>query len=256
MIKIGLIDSGIGGISVLKGMIDSGIHAEYHYIYDNKFHPYGLKTTSELRAIAYKYMTYFESINVDIVVFACNTLTSASIESMRSMFKTTIVGVEPPIKPSTKNCKNVLVLATPFTINGDKLHKLVLEYSDINFYYPDVPSLASMIENYTSNKERDMIKEYLTHKLTKYNFCDGLVIGCTHYNFISDLIEEVLPNINIYSSINGVVSRVKSIIKEKNYIMEDMSFVNIICSDNEISPKKHFFISKYLSQGVLVTTMQ
>ena len=73
MLRIGLIDSGMGGLSVLKGLIDGGVCAEYYYLYDNKYHPYGMKSQNELVAIGFSNMQKMIAFGVDIVIIACNS---------------------------------------------------------------------------------------------------------------------------------------------------------------------------------------
>ncbi len=250
MLKIGIIDSGIGGFSVVKEMINSGINAEYHYVYDNKYHPYGDKNKGELSAIAYKNVNTLILRGVDIIVIACNTLTSSSITELRRMFDLPIIGVEPPIKPCVSCCQNVVVMATPFTLSGDKLQDMIVEYMDQNFYYPELAELALLIEyNYD---DREVIYKYLKEKLSGYKKCDGLVLGCTHYNYITDLISDILPDIKIFSSTSGVIRRVMSSIYELGLKLDYEGDIFLIPTDGWIDTEKHYYLTMYLNKKIIL----
>lgn len=250
MLKIGIIDSGIGGCSVVKGMIDSGIIAEYYYVFDNKYHPYGGKSKGELSSIAFLHVGALVEIGVDMIVIACNTLTSSSIVEVRRMFDVPIIGVEPPIKPCTENFHDTVIMATPFTLKGDKLHDMLLEYTEDNFYYPDLEGLAGIIEDNYDDKQ--FIRNYLITKLEGYAKCNGLVIGCTHYNFVIDVIAELLPKINIFTSTNGVVRRVKGIIEDKNIEMDNDCNIYLMPTGEHIRDKKHKFLCRYLENDIII----
>lgn len=248
MLKIGLIDSGIGGFSVLKGLIDDGIKAEYYYLFDNKYHPYGGKTQSELVAIGYACMQKLVQYNVDMVIIACNTLTSRAAKVLRSMFDLPIIGVEPPIKPATKSSEDILLLATPATIKSDRVCEMIHSFTNKNFYFPDMSRLANLIE--TNFADKQVLDNFLQEQLKKYTYVDGVVLGCTHYNFVIDEIQKALPNTQIFTNIDGVVKRTKYIIAKNNFIEPQSNFVKVICTDLPIVIEKRYFLSDYLGIGI------
>lgn len=248
MLKIGLIDSGLGGISVLKGLIDGGIEADYYYLYDNKYHPYGQKTQSELVAIGYAGVQKLLEYDVDIIIIACNTLTSRAANKLRSMFDIPIIGVEPPIKPATYECKNILLLATPSTVKSDRVADMINCYTNKNFYFPDMSKLAKLVEDNYNKKQ--VIYRFLTENLAKYEDIDGVVLGCTHYNFVKEEISKVLPSAKIFCNIDGVVKRTKYIISKCNFDLPRVLGIKIFCTGEELPIEKKYFLRSYLDFGV------
>lgn len=246
--KIGLIDSGMGGFSVLKTLIQQEVKAEYFYIYDNKYHPYGQKTQNELTAIGYQNMKILLNQGADIVVIACNTLTSGCVDKLRTMFKIPIIGVEPPIKPCAEQCQNILILATPFTISSERFSHLMHEFTERNFYYPHLGELASLIEKQIEDEKT--LDEYLRKKLIQYNDIDGVVIGCTHYNFIEDKIRKMFVNSVVFSNTVGVANRVKSIIKDNSFRQNNYSVVKVFITGDDLSVEKRYFLCKYIDFAI------
>ncbi len=248
MLKIGMIDSGMGGLSVLKGLVDSGVNAEYYYLYDNKYHPYGSKSQSELVAIGYSSMQKLMDFKVDIVIIACNTLTAGAVSKLRGMFDIPIIGVEPPIKPATMQCENILLLATPSTVKSDRVMEMMHSFTNKNFYFPDMSKLANLIEENYSNKE--IIYRFLTDNLAKYKDIQGIVIGCTHYNFAVEEIHKIYPDAKIFSNTAGVVKRTQYIINKNKFIVPNYLAVKVYSTGNEIDIEKKYFLCDYLGLGI------
>lgn len=248
MLKIGLIDSGMGGFSILKALMKDKINAEYFYIYDNKHHPYGQKSQNELMAIGYQNMKTLLNYEENFAIIACNTLTSGCVDKLRGMFNVPIIGVEPPIKPCGKECKNILVLATPFTLMSERVQNLTHDYLECNFYYPSLPELATLIEAQIENE--DIINAYLIEKLKNYKNIDGIVIGCTHYNFIEKNLKKIFPNAKIFSNIIGVCKRVQNIINDCNFNKSSYSSVKVFATGEELSVEKKYFLCKYIDFSI------
>lgn len=248
MLRIGLIDSGMGGLSVLKGLIDGGVCAEYYYLYDNKYHPYGMKSQNELVAIGFSNMQKMIAFGVDIVIIACNTLTSRGINKLRAMFDIPIIGVEPPIKPATISAENILLLATPATIKSDRVVEMIHNYTTKNFYFPDMSALAKLIElNYD---KREVLFQFLNENLKKYKNIEAIVIGCTHYNFVIPELQKIFPNAHIFSNIEGVVKRTKYIINKNNFSTANYVITKLFTTADELEIEKIYFLCKYLDLGV------
>ena len=248
MLKIGMIDSGMGGLSVLKGLVDSGVNAEYYYLYDNKYHPYGSKSQSELVAIGYSNMQKLIDFKVDIVIIACNTLTAGAVSKLRGMFDIPIIGVEPPIKPATMQCENILLLATPSTVKSDRVMEMMHSFTNKSFYFPDMSKLANLIEENYSNK--DIIYRFLTYNLSKYKNIQGIVIGCTHYNFAVEEIQKIYPKAKVFSNTAGVVKRTQYIINKNKFIVPNYLAVKVYSTGNEIDIEKKYFLCDYLWLGI------
>lgn len=251
MIKIGLIDSGIGGMSILKAIIDSGITAEFIYILDNKYMPYGNRSKTELTAIAFKNIERLIAKGAEIIIFACNTLTSSCINEMRKVFNIPIIGTEPPIKPCASECKKIALLATPFTLKSDNINNLLNTYNTVEYYFPACRYLAECIEDNICNDKA--ITQCIGRELEKYTFCDGVVLGCTHYNFIARIISTIMYNSKIYTSSKGVVDRLNKIMKEDEILSkksvaegESLSKIKVFTTKYELTFEKSYILCKYI----------
>lgn len=210
MIKIGVIDSGLGGLSVVKELRKLGVGCDVIYIYDNKYHPYGSKCREELTAITFNNVERLVSEGAELIVLGCNTITSACIEGMRNTFTLPIVGTEPPLKPAIAECGSIALLATPYTLNAANTRRYIDAYADKTFIYPDCSGLASAIEYSYANSR--YIGEFFAAQLMQCANVEGVVLGCTHYYYIKELVRAWLPYARIYEPSSGVARRLQSII--------------------------------------------
>lgn len=196
--NIGFFDSGIGGISVLKNSISILPNESFVYFGDSKNSPYGSKLQSEIIRLSLKICNFliYEN-NCKAIVVACNTASSASINFLREKYEPAIpiIGVEPAIKPSIKYIEEnnlngkILVLATPFTILGEKFKNLLKIYEKFNVKCVPLKDLAYMIE---FNFNRNEIKNYLITELKDHlRDTSSIVLGCTHYYFVKDILKEI-----------------------------------------------------------------
>ncbi|MBS7263488.1 MAG: glutamate racemase, partial [Eubacteriales bacterium] len=124
---IGVFDSGIGGVSVLKQCLSLMPRENYIFFGDDAHCPYGEKTNREIVKLTEKAVEYLVDRGVKAVVIACNTATAAAIETVRSLFAIPIVGIEPAVKPALEQTAEgrVLVMATPATVRQKKFMMLV-----------------------------------------------------------------------------------------------------------------------------------
>lgn len=248
MLKIGLIDSGIGGISILKGLIDANIFCEYIYLFDDKYHPYGEKSESELKAIGYQNMKKLIEYGVDIVIIACNTLTSCCVDCLRKMFDIPIIGVEPAIKPASLECDKILLMATPFTVRSNRVQNLIKNCSEKDIYFPMLTNFANLIENNFECEE--VLQEYLQEKIGKYKNIQGVVLGCTHYNFAKGIIEKLLNYPKIYTSVDGVVKQTKKIIKNLDKTNDNYLKISLISTKDDLELEKKYYLCKYIDFAI------
>ena len=209
--KIGVFDSGIGGLNILKRLEESIPNENYIYYQDSYHNPYGEKTEEELYSIVKDIVKYLISENCKIIVIACNTATTICMEKLREDFPSTIfIGTVPAIKMAIdNNCKNTLVMATPLTIKSKRTHEIINDYKkeDTKITLLPCSGLAHAIE--TNTKVDDILKEILL-PYQEQDF-DSLVLGCTHYSYIEDKIKSYFKkNIHIYDSIDGVIKEVKN----------------------------------------------
>ena len=212
MKKILFIDSGSGGVNVLAHCTKNRVKGEYLYFADTLFCPYGNKSKEELEnrvvEILEMVKTFFD---FDIVVFACNTLTTSAIDFAREKYKDIIfVGTVPATKPAYKKYEKdkVLVMATERTLHNLQVKGLT------------VKNLPTLIDQELLSIEN--LEEYLQHNLQPYRDKKGVVLGCTHYLAVKSLIQKILPNAEIFDSNEGVMKRLKSFAGEGDNVVQFM----------------------------------
>ena len=219
MYKIGMFDSGIGGLNVLEEVRKLIPNENIIYYQDSSNNPYGEKTDEDLWEIVNNIVKFLISKGVKEIIVACNTATTRCIKRLREEYKDIIfIGTEPAIKVATdNNYKNILLLGTPGTINSDRLHELVLKNKrDQNIYLVECDGLANAIEN----DNKDEVVNLLNHYLDKYKDknIDSVVLGCTHYCFIKDEIINVLGNIQLIDGNLGVARQAKKMLEDNNLL--------------------------------------
>lgn len=218
--KIGMFDSGIGGLTVLKELRKLLPNENYIYYADSKNNPYGEKSDSELMNIVTNIVDFLISRKVKIIVIACNTATTRCINRLRKMYPNMIfVGTEPAIKVACdKNYKNTLVMATPGTIKSERTHELVKlnKKRDQKITLLPCKGLADAIES--GNK--DNINKVLHKLLDKYvdEDIDSIVLGCTHYPHAKKNIKELFPKVKLIDGNKGVSKQVKRQLESHNLL--------------------------------------
>jgi len=192
---VGVIDSGVGGLSVL-GKIHQLMPAEkLLYIADSANAPYGQKGEAFIRQRCEVIMQFLLEKKVKAVVLACNTATAAAVATLREHYDLPIIGMEPAIKPAAEQSSSgvVGVLATAGTIDSDKFINLKSHYTDkVEIITTACPGLVENIEQLVPDRQAfiDLLYEYT--KAFREKNGDVLVLGCTHYALINDLIAEVV----------------------------------------------------------------
>ena len=207
--KIGVFDSGLGGLSILKELVKVLPNEDYLFYGDSINNPYGEKTESKLLSITSSIVDHLLKNDCKIIVIACNTATTSCMKKLREMYPNTIfVGTVPAIKVAyDNNYKNTLVLATPYTTKSKRVAELLHDYHNQSQKITLISggNLAHLIDS--GNK--DEIMKFLKENLSSYHDADSLVLGCTHYSLIKEEINEVLPNVALLDGCHGVSLEVK-----------------------------------------------
>lgn len=186
--KIGIFDSGIGGLSVARAIEQSLVDVEVVFRNDSKNVPYGTKTKEELQKLVLPILKKMTSDGCDIIVIACNTVTTILIDRLRSEISVPLIGMEPMIKPACERTKSkkIAVFATPSTLSSDRYIWLKKTYAkNIEAIEPDCSDWALMIEK--KNVDQKKISK-VTDEVC-YQGVDVIVLGCTHYHWIESLIK-------------------------------------------------------------------
>lgn len=202
--RVGVFDSGIGGLTVLKKIIDKYPNNEYIYYGDTLNVPYGNKTVDELYELSSKDIEFLISKNVDIIIIACGTVSSNCINYLTNKYNIPIYDIiSPTIKYlNNSNYNNIGIIATNRTIDSHIFKNNINK----NIYEIKTPLLASIIEN----NELDNINNILDKYLNKYkDKIDILVLGCTHYPIIKNHISNYFNNkINILEMSNMLLDKI------------------------------------------------
>lgn len=194
---IAVFDSGLGGISVLKELVELMPCENYIYYGDSYYAPYGTKNKEEIIERCIQICDYFISKEVKAIVIACNTATSVAVNILRDKYKPLpIIGMEPALKPAAQDKKNnnIVVMATSLTLNEEKFNNLMNKYSDTNNIIKiPCPDLVSIVENDmlhdTALIEKTLLKYYSEVDL---NTLDSVVLGCTHFVFFKEHLQKML----------------------------------------------------------------
>ncbi|WP_029323669.1 glutamate racemase [Butyrivibrio sp. AE3004] len=211
--RIGIFDSGIGGLSVLNEAYHRFPDEEYIFYADIKHVPYGTKSEQEIKGFVDEIVRFLIDKKVDAVVIACNTATSVAVEMLRGKYDLPILGMEPAVKPAVEcpgdKDKRVLVMATPVTIREKKLANLLTKV-DIQHRADllEMPGLVNFAEHeeYDTDEVRDYIKSRFSGIGASNEKYSSLVLGCTHFNYFKPLYREILGDkINLIDGNYGTI---------------------------------------------------
>ena len=220
---VGIFDSGIGGLSVLREIHSMLPFQPLYYIADQAHVPYGKRQLEEIRKFSLTITGYLVDLGAQVVVVACNTASAAALRELRAEYpKIAFVGMEPAVKPATQNTHNgvVGVLATPATFEGRLYNTLVEKFAgDVKILKNTCPGLVEEIENggTTSQKALRILKQALIPMLD--NGVDTIVLGCTHFPFIVPLIQEIVgPHVT-------VIDPAPAIARRTSYLLDKLGLI-------------------------------
>lgn len=192
---IGMFDSGVGGLTILKEVKKTMPNEEIIYLGDTKRFPYGSKSKESIIEISRNCIKYLISKNVKLIVIACGTATSQSLDVLKQEFDIPIIGIiEPTVKYLKENVHNketIGVIATQGTIKSNAWENKILEQVDnVKIINEAAPLLATMAEQgWTNNKvAKYTIKEYMKC----FKKVNRLILGCTHYPMFEELMKKEL----------------------------------------------------------------
>lgn len=216
---IGVFDSGVGGISVLRELLKIMPQEDYIYFGDSINAPYGTKKLEEVRELTIRNVEYLLEQGAKSVVVACNTATSAAVAALRKKYpELPLVGIEPAIKPAAmeKPGARIVVMATPMTLRQEKFQKLMGRYEkQINIIPLPCPGLMEFVER--GDLEGEDLRNYLTELFWSVDQepIDGIVLGCTHYPFARRMIQQIVGDqVTIYDGGPGTARELKRRVQE------------------------------------------
>lgn len=206
-VKIGVFDSGIGGKAIAHTLQTEYPEAEILYVNDSKNVPYGNRASSEILALTDNAIQPLLQAKVDVIVIACNTATAVAIEVLRGRYPDTqFVGLEPMVKPASEmtKSKTIAVFATSATIASERYAELKQEYAkEIRVLEPDCSNWAYLIEN--DQVDTDSVVSIVESVCD--DGADVIVLACTHYHWIKELIIKASQNRAIIIDPSEAISR-------------------------------------------------
>lgn len=213
---IGVFDSGVGGLSVLRALHARLRQARLHYIADSLYAPYGDRSAEEVIQRSQRLTQHLLDAGARMIVVACNTATTVAIRALRAGWPgVPFVGVEPGIKPAValSPTGRIGVLATRRTINSERLHSLVSEHaSHCSVVLQACPGLVDAIEGgATRAAQVEQLLQRFCEPLRAAQV-DTVVLGCTHYPFVEDLIQSIMgPQVLLIDTADAVAQRAQSL---------------------------------------------
>jgi glutamate racemase len=219
---IGIFDSGSGGLSIWREINALMPHESTLYISDAKYAPYGSKGADVILNRSIVNTETLLGKGAKIIVIACNTATTNAISYLRKHYKIPFIGIEPAIKPAALSSAtdSIGILATKGTLSSALFHETSIRHSrDKTVIEQDGTGIVELIESgkLHSNEMKKLLEKCLAPMLN--NNIDCLVLGCTHYHFLTPILKQLLPkNVTIIDS-GKAIARQTKIVLEKSKLL-------------------------------------
>jgi len=225
---IGIFDSGVGGLSVLRAVRQQLPNVPVIYFADQEHVPYGSRTLEEVRYFSETITRHLLSLGVRLVVVACNTASAAALHHLRQVFPDVpFVGMEPAVKPAAEQTNSgvVGVLATPATFQGALYASVVERFAQgVTILQDTCPGLVQQIEagKLDAPKTRHILERALFPMLQKG--IDTVVLGCTHYPFVIPLIEQIVgPAVRVIDPAPAVARQTTRLLMVRNLYQPEIT---------------------------------
>lgn len=237
---IAVVDSGMGGITVLRKLHRIMPNENYIYFGDSANSPYGIKTKEEIKNLTVDAVEMLMKRGAKSVVIACNTATSAAAAYLREKYPDyPFVGLEPAIKPAALSGQwpRVLVLATPLTLKEDKFNKLMARFeNEAEFIKLPAPELVGFVESCNLDSPEEI--EYLEKILAPYsdNRVDAVVLGCTHFPYARRQIQRILGDeVLVFDGSLGAARQCRRLLEARNLLNDSLSEGTILFENSDES---------------------
>lgn len=222
---IGIFDSGVGGLTIYSEIHKLLPHENIVYLADSKNAPYGGKTKDEIIKISVKNTEFLLEQGCKLIVVACNTASTNAVKFLREHYEVPIIRVQPAIKPAALNSKTKVVgmLATKGTLESELLFETAQRFATgVKVVEQVGEGLVDLIETgkMRSAEMTSLLKKYVTPMLD-HNI-DFLVLGCTHYPFLTEQIQEIAGNkVRIIDSGEAIARQTRVILEQEGLLNED-----------------------------------
>ncbi len=215
--RIGFIDSGVGGLSILTA-VRALVPADYIYVMDNRYLPYGEKSEAFIQARLSQLSAMLIEHQVDLIVIACNTATTQAVSLLRQQYSLPFVGTVPAIKPAARQSPSgFAVLATPATCRGSYLQELIEQFA------PGIPVLkVGSSELVHLAEQKVWYNDDVTEQVKAFIHSSDLalasplyiVLGCTHFPFLASEISACVPEAKLLDTSEAIARRVEGVSEE------------------------------------------
>lgn len=224
---IGVFDSGIGGLTLLHELMHTLPHEDFIYFADTENVPYSYKTPEQIKNFVEDALLYLREQGCKAIVLACNTATNVAVEYLRSKYDFPIVAIQPAVKvafDNNKENKRILACATPVTLKADRFENLINSL-DINHLVDRLP-LPKLVEFAEKEQfESPDVLGYLKEEFAKFDIDQHqyIVLGCTHFTYFEDLIEDNFPNLIAVDGNKGTARHLKNVLAKANLLSDSGS---------------------------------
>ncbi|MCL4458603.1 MAG: glutamate racemase [Chloroflexi bacterium] len=234
---IGLFDSGVGGLSIMREMQRLLPKENLLYFADTAHCPYGSRSPQEIRRLAHVITAFLVAEGAKLIVVACNTASVVALAHLRVNYALPFVGIVPAIKPaaSTTQTKRVGVIATDATLQGAAFAELVEKFaSNVILFSQSCPGLVELVEEGEVDGARaeQLLRMYLEPLIN--NDIDTLVLGCTHYSFLRPTIGKILNGLPL-----TIIDPAEAVARQVYRVLESKGWLN---TTND-APQEVFFTS-------------
>lgn len=222
---IGVFDSGLGGLSVLRELVTALPTEDFIYVADSAHCPYGGRTAEEIIERAVAITDFLLGQGVKLIAVACNTATVAAVEFLRARYPIGFVGMEPAVKPAAAATRSgvVGVLSTGVTASGERLQRLIRDHAQgVQVLTQPCPGLVEQVEagELETAQTCELLQRYTAPLLAAG--ADTLVLGCTHYPFLKPSITELVgPDVALIDTGAAVARRCAAVLAQGNLLTTD-----------------------------------
>lgn len=219
---IGVFDSGVGGLSIMRELTRQLPHEDIIYFADTANCPYGPRSLEEIRGLTEAITSFLLAQGCKIIVLACNTASAAALHHLRERFEVPIVGMEPAVKPAAQETKTkvVGVIATQATFQGELFASLVQQFaSDLTVLEGVCPGLVEQVEaGKLDDPQNEAILRHCLEPMLEKGI-DVLTLGCTHYPFLTPTIKKVVgPQVKIIDPSPAVARQTGRVLQKEGLL--------------------------------------
>ncbi len=243
---IGVFDSGLGGLSVVKEIKKLMPNEHIIYFGDSANAPYGTKSTDEVLELSRAVAKKLQSFEVKAIVVACNTASSAAGKALRKELDIPIILMEPALKPAVKACPEgkILVLATAVTLREKKFQKLLARFQHANITLLPAGELVEIVESQQFEQTQATLEN-----LSPTKDYDAVVLGCTHYVFLKEQIQQYFKAATIFDGNLGTAKQLQSRLAKADLLSDNNSGkIEILNSNSAMLKRSHELLNDPVSQ--------